>query len=165
MWLLQIGLKITDCPVGISWPSGGASLLLLDSTFESVDIAVNESVPGNGFFLFENVTTSNATYCFRHKRHGTIVEAVFLQSCACVAMVWTAQVHGHGYSSKAKLQVMATGTCFGRRLANRWQLRGTANHVCPGYSADKPTTTVLSWRSRSRKGLWGRECCRLWCQG
>ena len=31
--------------------------------------------------------------------------------------------------------------------------------------ADKPTTTVLSWRSRSRKGLWGRECCRLWCQG
>ena len=56
-----IGLSISDCPVGISWPSGAASLLLLDSTFDSVGIAVNESVPGNGFFLFENVTTSNVT--------------------------------------------------------------------------------------------------------
>lgn len=64
---LQIGLTITDCPVGISWPSGGASLLLLDSTFDSVGVAVNESIPGNGFFLLENVTTSNVTYLFRPK--------------------------------------------------------------------------------------------------
>ena len=35
-----IGLSISDCPVGISWPSGAASLLLLDSTFDSVGIAV-----------------------------------------------------------------------------------------------------------------------------
>ena len=41
--------------------TGAASLILLDTTFEDVTQAVSEGVPGNGFFLFERVSTSNVT--------------------------------------------------------------------------------------------------------
>lgn len=56
-----VGLGINDCPIGITWPLGAASLLLIDSNFTNVVEAISEGVPGNGFFLFERVTTANVT--------------------------------------------------------------------------------------------------------
>ena len=43
-----IGLDVSDTPVGLTWPLGAASLVLLDSSFSDVEVAVSEGVPGNG---------------------------------------------------------------------------------------------------------------------
>ena len=54
-----VGLTITNTPIAITWPKGAASLILLDSKFEDVPQVISEGVPGNGFFLFERVSTAN----------------------------------------------------------------------------------------------------------
>eukprot|EP01047_Picozoa_sp_COSAG01_P091855 COSAG01_NODE_23360_length_818_cov_1.036161_1_plen_209_part_00 len=41
---------------------GAASMLLIDSSFRDCRVAVSEGLPGNGFFLFDNVTTSNVSF-------------------------------------------------------------------------------------------------------
>ena len=56
-----VGLSISNVPIGISWPLGAASMILIDSNFTNVVQAISEGVPGNGFFLFERVTTTNVT--------------------------------------------------------------------------------------------------------
>ena len=56
-----VDLKISDCPIGIVWPQGASSLLLLDSKFTNIGVAISESTKANGFFLFDRVTTSNVT--------------------------------------------------------------------------------------------------------
>lgn len=54
-------LKISNCPIGITWPKGAASLILLDSEFSNVTVGIAEAVPGNGFFLLDRVSTSNVS--------------------------------------------------------------------------------------------------------
>ena len=56
-----VGLEISDSPIGITWPLGAASLILVDSTFENVNVGISEGEPGNGFFLLERVSTSNVS--------------------------------------------------------------------------------------------------------
>lgn len=56
-----VGLEISDTPIGITWPMGAASLILIDSTFTNVNVGISEGVPGNGFFLLERVATSNVS--------------------------------------------------------------------------------------------------------
>ena len=56
-----VGLEISDTPIGITWPLGAASLILIDSTFTNVNVGISEGAPGNGFFLLERVATSNVS--------------------------------------------------------------------------------------------------------
>jgi hypothetical protein len=37
-------------------------MLLIDSSFRDCRVAVSEGLPGNGFFLFDNVTTTNVSF-------------------------------------------------------------------------------------------------------
>ena len=39
-WVFSfVGLTISDCPIGITWPKGAASLILLDSEFKNLGVS------------------------------------------------------------------------------------------------------------------------------
>jgi hypothetical protein len=76
-------------------------MILLDSSFTHVGVAVSEGTPGNGFFLFDRVTTSdveimveNVTgytgapppYRFRYRypyRYCTVLYSTVCRECIC----------------------------------------------------------------------------------